>query len=213
MELLKKVIDAHQNYNEFLLFSYLKQILSFYIADVSKACKRQPIFFSNFHKVDLASACFLEGRDSLSSLEFSEYESDFEEFSEFMNQRGALVKQPEKDFRIDVTQIKNLATVFCELSARQIKTLLELLEHKKGRIRKLMMVLFCVLLEKSRNKERFINRCALGTCPGLFLLSRLKIISRDPDKSVFLYILLKQIKAFIKNLELKMKLNLIAVKG
>lgn len=215
MELLDKVIDAHKNYNEFLLYSYLKQILSLYITQSApKISRRRPLFLTNFREIAEASRCYLEGRDSLSSLESSEEEDEiYEEWPEFMNKRGALVSQPEKAFRIDVGQIDGLGSVFGELSAGQIKSLLELLEHKKGRVRKLMLVLFCVLLDRSLNKARFIDRCALGPSGGLYLISRLKVVTRDVEKSVFLYILLKQIKGYMKNLELKMRLNGVNCKG
>jgi hypothetical protein len=121
--------------------------------------------------------------------------------------------QPEKAFPMEMGDLKNLENVFTKIKSNNIKKLLQLLDHSKPKVRRLMLLLFQILLKSKSAKKKMVDKCGISTGNGLFLLTRLKDLVWDNENEVYLFLLLKEINVFIKNIESTMLKDKIVLKG
>jgi hypothetical protein len=119
----------------------------------------------------------------------------------------------DKDLKIKPEWLKGLAKVFTLLDSKAIKKLLLLLEHPKETTRKMIMVLFQIILLKTENKIHFVEKCAIGFSPGVYLISRMKFVysvSKDP---VAVFRCLSQIKKHFRTIRMRLELEDKKLKG
>jgi hypothetical protein len=104
-------------------------------------------------------------------------------------------------------EIKCLLKVFTLLNSKKIKILILLMENKDLEVRRLSIVFFQVLLNLSKSKVHFVEKCALGYSPGLYCLTRLKYLQQKGAAALDLLFLIEQIKGYVKTMVTKIKLE------
>ena len=217
MNLLKNIFEAYTAHDFRLLDSYLSKILHNFIQNFST----DPVFFPKFEtyfelfqpskmitiKKDVDffdmvyqsdddekknDPIFLEGETKLSlSRDLSPLKlNEIEPNKANLETCDDLVLKPE--------WVRALSKIFSILDSKGIKKLLLLLEHPKETTRKMIMVLFQVLLQKTESKVHFVEKCAIGFTSGLYLISRMKYVYARVQNGVLIFQLLRKIKKYFK---------------
>ena len=118
-----------------------------------------------------------------------------------------------KPIEIQSELLPDLNRIFTLLDSKSIRRLLVLLEHPKKSTRRLMVLLFQILLQKKKNKVHFVEKCAIGFSRGTYLLSRLKYSHAKCQDSTQIFGLLFQIKRRIRDLEFMLQIQSVSVTG
>jgi len=105
-------------------------------------------------------------------------------------------------------EVRKLLKVFSLLNSKKIKILILLMENNETNIRKLAVILFQILLNKSSSKIHFVEKCALGYVPGLYCLTRLKYLQNKGATGEDIIMLISHIRNYVKA-----KLTQIHLKG
>ena len=87
------------------------------------------------------------------------------------------------------------------------------MENNDLSVRKLAMILFQILLNQTKSKIHFVEKCALGYVPGVYCLTRLKYLQNKGAKGTDVISLLSKIKSHVKTILTRIKLRNESVEG
>lgn len=118
-----------------------------------------------------------------------------------------------RQIEIKAELLPDLGRIFTLLDSKSIRRLLVLLEHPKKSTRRLMVLLFQVLLQRKKNKVHFVEKCAIGYSGGTYLLSRLKYAHGKCEDAVQIFGLLSAIKRSLRSLEVKLRIEGVSIPG
>jgi hypothetical protein len=209
MKLLKKIFDADESFDPFFVSSFISQLLTTYLTEFHSSTQNQKkiVKYFNMYPTDPSQSIHNNKLESTIA-ELMAWQDKSRNFTD--SQRH---NHPEQGFSIEMHEIKRLDKIFDSLNSRDIKELLHLLDHTNVKVRKLMVLMFQVLLKTKNFKRRMSAKCGLESGPGMVLVNRLKDLAWDPQNEVYLFVLLKQLKSFVEARNLEMQLGKIATKG
>lgn len=200
MKLIKNFFIAKDRFENRLFISYFKQIITTYIEEFSSKYDKQSKLNNIWQIFD--SKIISEDKSKITYQDLN-----------YINDTESNVESFEKEFKIDLEDVKLLDEIFIKMGSQNIKQLLMLLEHKQINYRKLALVLFQILLRNPQSKLHFVEKCALGSSEGIYLLSRLKWVSLLPNDSTNTFSLMMKIKKCINDLKFEMDLKKSNCKG
>ena len=191
MKLLENIFLAEKNLDSELFTSYLKQIIATYIEEFSTSSTFMESIspFCKFYSISNRRS---ENENHLAKNLISE------------NSKTQLANLcEEKDYKIDLKEVKKLSDVFTKTGSQKIKQLLMFLENTNSSIRKLGLILFQIILKRNKSKMYFIEKCALGFSNGLYLLTRMKWLSKISNNDGKIFMLLIKIRKYINEIKMK----------
>lgn len=190
MNLLNNIFEAYKAHDFRLLDSYLRLILSQYITKYKTAPSPDQTISSHFNIFQPSklltvrkNADFFDmvyrSEDDKQETQTNDNETKISlsrDLSPKEHQASKDDNSPNSSLQIKPEWIRSLSKVFSILDSKAIKKLLLLLEHPKETTRKMIMVLFQILLQRTQNKIHFVEKCAIGFSPGVYIVSRMKYI-------------------------------------
>lgn len=223
MNLLNNIFEAYEAHDFRLLDSYLRMILSEFITQFhspsSKGKGLQPLFnIFNPSKVltvkkntDFFDALY-KSEDEAQKPESQKTEGETKlSFSRDLSPKIAPASadefSPSKKLQVKPEWLKGLLKVFSLLDSKAIKKLLLLLEHPKETTRKMIMVLFQILLKKTESKIHFVEKCAIGFSPGVYVVTRVKFVHSITQNHHKVFQCFMEIKRHFRTLRLRMELE------
>ena len=209
MKLLNNIFNANESFEPFFVKSYISQIVTTYLSEFYCKVSTQKKLVQYLNLLPAESNIQNYGTMLNSTI------SDIKAWQEKTKQikRKGNIPHPETAFSMEMQDLKKLDNVFKNIKSKNIKKLLQLLDHKKSKVRRLMVLLFQILLKSKEAKRKMIDKCGLSTGDGLFLISRLKDLVWDNQNEVYLFLLLKEINQFINTMQNTMRKNKIILKG
>jgi hypothetical protein len=120
---------------------------------------------------------------------------------------------PNSTLQIKQEWVRSLGKVFSILDSKAIKQLLLLLEHPKETTRKMIMLLFQILLQKTQNKIHFVEKCAIGFSPGVYIVSRMKYVYSVSSDFGNVFGCLMAIKRHFRVIKSKLEIENNSLKG
>lgn len=209
MKLLDNIFAANESFDPFFVTSYLTQIVTTYLTEFHSPSplNKKMARFLNPLPID-------DPFNQTSRL----MESTITEIIAWQERAQQLQTDeqpahPEKAFPMEMKHLRRLVKVFVDIPSISIKKLLRLLDHSRPKVRRLTVALLQILLKSRPAKRRLIDKCGLGSGPGLIMLNRFKDLVWDRRNEMVLFLLLRQLNQFIKRVERQMAKNRLLVRG
>lgn len=223
MNLLNNIFEAYLAHDFRLLDSYLHRILSQYISKYKSTPIEKStlsIHFNIFQPSKILTikknADFFDmvyrSEDDNKKIDKTSNDGETKlsisrDLSPKIEQTSLDPESPNKNQKIKAEWLKSLGKVFSVLDSKAIKKLLLLLEHPKETTRKMIMILFQILLEKTQNKIHFVEKCAIGFSPGVYVVSRMKYIYSAVSDSKQVFGTLSGIRKHFRNIKVKLEIE------
>jgi hypothetical protein len=227
MNLLNNIFEAYKAHDFRLLDSYLRHILSRYITKYKTSAQPLDTLSNHFNVFQPSKLLTVKNNadffDMLYRSEEDKQETktnDGETKNSLSRDHSPQVLQPSNQdnslngkLQIKSEWIKSLSKVFSILDSKAIKHLLLLLEHPKETTRKMIMIMFQILLQKTQNKIHFVEKCAIGFSPGVYIISRMKYIHSVTSDFKNVFACLKAIKKYFRTVKSKLEIENKALDG
>ena len=229
MNLLNNIFEAYLAHDFRLLDSYLHTILSQYISkykstpeDLHSLTPHFKIFQPSKILTLKNNADFFDivyrSEDDIKKIDKSSNDGETKlsisrDLSPKIDQNSLDNQSPTKKQKIKNEWLKSLSKVFSILDSKAIKKLLLLLEHPKQTTRKMIMILFQVLLESTQNKIHFVEKCAIGFSPGVYIVSRMKYIYSAVSDSKQVFGLMISLRKHFKTIQIKLEIENKRIQG
>lgn len=221
MNLLKNIFEAYEAHDFGLLDSYLHLILSQYIRNYAKPPTSSHPLADHFNIFQPSQLLTVKNNgdffDMVYRSEDKKQENQLKDddskitLSRDLSPKILQKSHPDNSLsrKLDIKceWLRSLGKVFTVLDSKAIKKLLLLLEHPKETTRKMIMLLFQVLLKKTQNKVHFVEKCAIGFSPGVYVVSRMKYVQLKFDDSLAVFQCLAGLKKFFKTAKSKLEIE------
>ena len=220
MNLLNNIFEAYSAHDFGLLDCYLRKVLSEFISKFHSPSPKQETlspFFTLFRpsKVltvkknadffDMLYRSEDEGKSGEAALTDGETKLSLSrDLSPKISPSSVEDNWAAKGLEVKQEWLKALGKVFSVLDSKAIKKLLLLLEHPKETTRKMVMVLFQILLQKTQNKVHFVEKCAIGFSPGVYVISRMKYVHSMAQDSSKVFACLTAIRKYFRTTKSKL---------
>ena len=228
MNIIKSICHLCKTKNTNQLLSLLKSTLLLFITKSTPSNPQSSIFlahfpqFKPFLQVYPSTDIELNTQDSDPFLYKDKdiLERDHMSFPLKTKKKSSLIQDSLRcsldsanSFDFSIQEVRKLLKIFSLLNSKKIKILILLMENNDLSVRKLAMILFQILLSKTKSKIHFVEKCALGYVPGVYCLTRLKYLQNKGARAVDVISLLNKIKSYVKAELTRIKLKNESVHG